>query len=140
MYYTVILFKLYCTVVSTVGHSSISWITCKVTWLLKRAGKRVLRDSFGWRTRVSERYRIRGLFGGDFNLAVRRIFIGSPNLNHAVLTHTQTESIYLPFRQIKMTPTLFLNKSPNNVNNLSVVLEIFHVFNFRGTRVPTKII
>ena len=24
--------------------------------------------------------------------------------------------------------------------NLSVVLEIFHVFNFRGTRVPTKII
>ena len=25
-------------------------------------------------------------------------------------------------------------------NNLSVVLEIFHVFNFRGTRVPTKII
>ena len=33
-------------------------------------------------------YRIRGLFGGDFNLVVRRIFIGSPNLNHAVLTHT----------------------------------------------------
>ena len=27
-----------------------------------------------------------------------------------------------------------------NVNNLSVVLEIFHVFNFHGTRVPTKII
>ena len=27
-----------------------------------------------------------------------------------------------------------------HVNNLSVVLEIFHVFNFRGTRVPTKII
>ena len=26
------------------------------------------------------------------------------------------------------------------VNNVSVVLEIFHVFNFRGTRVPTKII
>ena len=26
------------------------------------------------------------------------------------------------------------------VNNLSVVFEIFHVFNFRGTRVPTKII
>ena len=26
------------------------------------------------------------------------------------------------------------------VNNLSVVLEIFHVFNFRGTRVPMKII
>ena len=25
-----------------------------------------------------------------------------------------------------------------HVNNLSV-LEIFHVFNFRGTRVPTKI-
>ena len=24
--------------------------------------------------------------------------------------------------------------------NLSVVLENFHVFNFRGTRVPTKII
>ena len=33
-------------------------------------------------------YRIHGLFGGDFNLAVWRIFIGSPNLNHAVLTHT----------------------------------------------------
>ena len=27
-----------------------------------------------------------------------------------------------------------------HVNNLSVVLEIFHVFNFRGTMVPTKII
>ena len=27
-----------------------------------------------------------------------------------------------------------------HVNNLSVVLEIFHVFNFRGTRVPMKII
>ena len=26
-----------------------------------------------------------------------------------------------------------------HVNNLSVVLEIFHVFNFRGTRVPTKL-
>ena len=33
-------------------------------------------------------YRIRGLFGGDFNLVVWRIFIGSPNLNHAVLTCT----------------------------------------------------
>ena len=33
-------------------------------------------------------YRIRGLFGGDFNLAVWRIFIGSPNLNYAVLTRT----------------------------------------------------
>ena len=31
-------------------------------------------------------YRIRGLFGSDFNLAVRRIFVSSPNLNHAVLT------------------------------------------------------
>ena len=27
-----------------------------------------------------------------------------------------------------------------HVNNLSVVLEIFHVFNFHGTRVPMKII
>ena len=27
-----------------------------------------------------------------------------------------------------------------HVNNISVVLEIFHVFNFRGTRVSTKII
>ena len=27
-----------------------------------------------------------------------------------------------------------------HANNLSVVLEIFHVFNFRGTRVPMKII
>ena len=37
---------------------------------------------------LSGAYRIRGLFGGDFNLAVWRIFIGSPNLNHAVLTRT----------------------------------------------------
>ena len=28
----------------------------------------------------------------------------------------------------------------HHVNNLSVVLEISYVFNFRGTRVPTKII
>ena len=28
------------------------------------------------------------LFGSDFNLAVWRICIGLPNLNHAVLTHT----------------------------------------------------
>ena len=34
------------------------------------------------------KYRICGLFGGDFNLAVWQIFIGSPNLNHAVLTRT----------------------------------------------------
>ena len=27
-----------------------------------------------------------------------------------------------------------------HVYNLSVVLETFHVLNFRGTRVPTKII
>ena len=27
-----------------------------------------------------------------------------------------------------------------HVNNLSVVLKIFHMFNFRGTRVPMKII
>ena len=33
-------------------------------------------------------YRIRGLFGGDFNLVVWQIFIGSPNLNHAILTCT----------------------------------------------------
>ena len=33
-------------------------------------------------------YHIRGLFGGDFNLVVWRIFIGSPNLNYAVLTPT----------------------------------------------------
>ena len=33
-------------------------------------------------------YHIHGLFGGDFNLAVWQIFIGSPNLNHAVLTRT----------------------------------------------------
>ena len=31
---------------------------------------------------------IHGLFGGDLNLAVWQIFIGLPNLNHAVLTHT----------------------------------------------------
>ena len=35
-----------------------------------------------------EVYRICGLFGGDFNVAVCQIFIGSPNLNHAVLTRT----------------------------------------------------
>ena len=33
-------------------------------------------------------YRTRGLFGGDFNLAVWQIFIGSPNFNHTVLTLT----------------------------------------------------
>ena len=33
-------------------------------------------------------YRVRGSFGGDFNLVVWQIFIGSPNLNHAVLTRT----------------------------------------------------
>ena len=33
-------------------------------------------------------YCICGLFGDDFNFAVWRIFIGSPNLNHAILTHT----------------------------------------------------
>ena len=27
-----------------------------------------------------------------------------------------------------------------HVHNLPVVLKIFHVFNFRGTRAPTKII
>ena len=27
-----------------------------------------------------------------------------------------------------------------HVNNLSIVLRIFHLFNFRETRVPTKII
>ena len=29
-----------------------------------------------------------GLFGGNFNLAVWRIFTGLPNLNHAILTRT----------------------------------------------------
>ena len=33
-------------------------------------------------------YRIRGLFGSDFNLAVWQIFIGLPNLNHVILTRT----------------------------------------------------
>ena len=33
-------------------------------------------------------YCIRGLFGCAFNLAVWQIFIGLPNLNHAVLTRT----------------------------------------------------
>ena len=33
---------------------------------------------------ICDKYRIRGLFGGDFNLAVWQIFIGSPNLNHAI--------------------------------------------------------
>ena len=31
---------------------------------------------------------VRGLFGSDFNLAVWQIFIGSPNLNYAILTPT----------------------------------------------------
>ena len=58
---------------------------------------------------------IRGLFGGDFNLVVWWIFIGLPNLNHAVLTRTHEMNwfTYLPFCQIKMTSTLFLNKLPN---------------------------
>ena len=29
-------------------------------------------------------YRIHGLFGSDFNLAVWQMFIGSPNLNHTI--------------------------------------------------------
>ena len=33
-------------------------------------------------------YRIRSLFGGDFNLVVWQIFIGLPNLNRAILTCT----------------------------------------------------
>ena len=33
-------------------------------------------------------YRIRGLFGGGFNLVVWQIFNGSPSLNHVVLTST----------------------------------------------------
>ena len=33
-------------------------------------------------------YHIRGLFGGDFNLVVWRIFIGLLNLNYAILTPT----------------------------------------------------
>ena len=36
----------------------------------------------------SKNYRIRGLFGGDFNLGVWRIFIWSPNLNHTILSRT----------------------------------------------------
>ena len=39
-------------------------------------------------TGLSGKYHIRGLFGGDFNLAVWRIFIGLPNLNYAILTRT----------------------------------------------------
>ena len=35
---------------------------------------------------------------------------------------------------------MFIFVESFHVNNLSVMLEIFHVFNFRGTRVPTKII
>ena len=59
-------------------------------------------------------YRIRGLFGGDFNLAVLANFywfakVKSRHFN----SHTRNDLIYHPFRQIKMTPTLFLNKSPN---------------------------
>ena len=58
------------------------------------------------------KYCIHGLFGGDFNLTVWQIFIGLPNLNYTVVTPTH-ETNYLPFCQIKMTPTLFFNKSPN---------------------------
>ena len=39
-------------------------------------------------TKFDKEYRICGLFGSDFNLAVWQIFIGLPNLNHAVLTRT----------------------------------------------------
>ena len=35
---------------------------------------------------------------------------------------------------------MFIFAENFQANNLSVVLKIFHVFNFRGTRVPTKII
>ena len=37
---------------------------------------------------IHTKYRIRGLFGDDFNLVVWKIFIGSPNLNRAILTFT----------------------------------------------------
>ena len=40
-----------------------------------------------WYVHTKE-YCTRGLFGGDFNLAVWQIFIGSPSLNHTVLTRT----------------------------------------------------
>ena len=41
-------------------------------------------------------------------LAVWQIFIGLPNLNHAILIHTH--EIYLPLHQIKMTPTLLFKQ------------------------------
>ena len=34
---------------------------------------------------LTVRYRIRGLFGGDFNLAVWQITSELPNLSHAIL-------------------------------------------------------
>ena len=48
---------------------------------------------------VGGKYRMHGLFGGDFNLAVWQIFIGSPNLSCTIVT--PTHEIYLPFCQIK---------------------------------------
>ena len=62
-------------------------------------------------------YHICGLFGGDFNLAVWRIIISLANYYwfakfklRRLNSHTQNELIYLLFRQIKMTPTLFFKQ------------------------------
>ena len=34
--------------------------------------------------KLERNYRMHGLFGDDFNLAVQQIFVGSPNLNHTI--------------------------------------------------------
>ena len=47
---------------------------------------------------------------------------------------------YARLGRIRMYGRTFIFVENFYVNNLSVVLEIFHAFNFRGTRVPTKII
>ena len=52
-------------------------------------------------------YRIRGLFGGDFNMAVWRLYWFAKFKSRRFNLHTRNELIYLPFHQIKMMPTLF---------------------------------
>ena len=57
-------------------------------------------------------YRIRSLFGGDFNLTVWRFFVCPPNLNNANI-RSFIAIICIPataFRQIKVTSTTITDR------------------------------
>ena len=56
-------------------------------------------------------YRLRGLFGGDFNLAVWRFFTCPPNLNKANIVLELSICIAATtFCQIKVMPTTITNR------------------------------